>query len=135
MLHLIRNLLRSLFRKNNKPIDETEEPIASIHFDMHDNEMISIKCYTPNLSTMTDEDIASFAESYAQLLANINDGMYNQSIVKIIKDNVDYDNYKEVLLFNNILSFWAIFHVENKKNISTNKLAPLIKPTQVFKRQ
>lgn len=135
MLHLIRNLLKNFFRISEpKDSKENKETVASIHFDLHKDNYISIKCYTPDIEDMSDDDIATFAEDYAHLLSNVNDGVYNQSIVKIIKDNIDHNNPKEVLLFNNILAFWSIFHVDNKKNYHKNQTAPLIKPTQVFKR-
>lgn len=135
MLHLIRNLLKNFFSSSQIIDEETDkETIASIHFDLHKDNYISIKCYTPDISDMTNDEIATFAEDYAHLLSNVNDGIYNQSIVKIIKDNIDHNNPKEILLFNNILAFWSIFHVENKKNYHKNQVSPLIKPTQVFKR-
>jgi hypothetical protein len=135
MLQLIKNLFKNCFKKDSTSSDKTVDEIASIRFDLQDNEMISIKCYIPDLTDITEEEITSFAENYAQLLANINDGKYNQSILKIIKDNINPEDHKEVLLFNNILSFWAIYHAENKKNISKNRVSPMIKPSQVFKRQ
>ena len=74
------------------------------------------------------------AENYAKLLSNIMDGFYSQKIADILLSNSDKEDEKTVLLINNILSFWSVFHVENYKSLVKQSNQPLIRPSKVFKR-
>ena len=124
-----------LIKSTDKEHSDKETNITgSITFDIIDDKDIRIKCSLPDVKDFTNDELMNFAESYAKLLSNIMDGFYSQKIADILVTNPDKEDEKTVLLINNIISFWSVFHVENYKNLVKLSNQPLIRPSKVFKR-
>lgn len=124
-----------LIKSTDKNKDKKEVNITgSITFDIIDDKDIRIKCFLPDVKDLTNDELMGCAESYAKLLSNIMDGFYGQQIADILMTDSDKNDDKTVLLINNIISFWSVFHVENYKNVVKSYNHPLVRPSKVFKR-
>jgi hypothetical protein len=128
--------IKNYLTKSTDKKDETKEVniTGSITFDIIDDTDIRIKCSLPEVKDFTNDELMSCAENYAKLLSNIMDGFYSQKIADILLSNSDKEDEKTVLLVNNIISFWSVFHVENYKNLVKYSNQPLVRPSKVFKR-
>lgn len=132
----------TLFKTNkNKIKNQTssqEEYDASILFGLlnKDNDSVDIKCTLPNVTHKSIEEIMIISEKYAELLAYLNTEQFNKHIYQILNDNKkqNNDNYKYVMLIDNIIHFWDVFYnLENKKQYQKYKTdQPLIRPSQAF---
>lgn len=128
--------IKNYLIKSTDKNDETKEVniTGSITFDIIDDTDIRIKCSLPEVKDFTNDELMRSAENYAKLLSNIMDGFYSQKIADILLTNSDKEDEKTVLLVNNIISFWSVFHVENYKNLVKYSNQPLVRPSKVFKR-
>jgi hypothetical protein len=126
----IKNYLIKSTDKDKKEVNVT----GSIIFDIIDDTDVRIKCFLPDTKDLTNDQLMSCAENYAKLLSNIMDGFYGQQIADILTTNSDKNDDKTVLLINNIISFWSVFHVENYKSLVKSHNHPLVRPSKVFKR-
>lgn len=129
--------------KNKKSIsskkDQSDEHIATLFFGIldSDKDAVDIKCLLPNVENKKIEEIIDIAEKYAQLLVLINTNNLNKNISDILnkhKEN-NKENYKQIMLVDNIMSFWNIFYnMESKKYFQKYKSnEPIIRPSEAFK--
>lgn len=134
-LNIFTHIKNYLIKSTDKKGDEKEINITgSIAFDIIDDIDVRIKCSLPDVKDFTNDQLMNCAENYAKLLSNILDGFYSQKISDILLSNCNKEDEKTVLLVNNIISFWSVFHVENYKNLVKNSNQPLVRPSKVFKR-
>jgi hypothetical protein len=134
-LDIFTRIKNYLIKSTDKINDEKEINITgSITFEIVDDTDIRIRCSLPDVQNFTNDELMNCAENYAKLLSNIMDGFYSQKIADILLSNSDKEDEKTVLLINNILSFWSVFHVENYKSLVKQSNQPLIRPSKVFKR-
>ena len=134
-LDIFTRIKNYLIKSTDKINDEKKINITgSITFEIVDDTDIRIRCSLPDVQNFTNDELMNCAENYAKLLSNIMDGFYSQKIADILLSNYDKEDEKTVLLINNILSFWSVFHVENYKSLVKQSNQPLIRPSKVFKR-
>ena len=134
-LDIFTRIKNYLIKSTDKINDEKKINITgSITFEIVDDTDIRIRCSLPDVQNFTNDELMNCAENYAKLLSNIMDGFYSQKIADILLSNSDKEDEKTVLLINNILSFWSVFHVENYKSLVKQSNQPLIRPSKVFKR-
>jgi hypothetical protein len=134
-LDIFTRIKNYLIKSTDKEIIEKEVNVTgSITFEIIDDTDIRIRCSLPDVKDFTNDDLMNCAENYAKLLSNIMDGFYSQKIADILLSNSDKEDEKTVLLVNNIISFWSVFHVENYKNLVKYSNQPLVRPSKVFKR-
>ena len=136
ILSLLEKFL-TLFKKKKIESNLINANLGSISFII--NEDTTVVVY--ELPTILDDnikDIPEIAEKYAKLLSAIAFGEMNDILFdnmrKMSKKMSSNDN--EVLLANNILSFWAILYKEKQNKAINNyqyKDVPLIRPSQAFK--
>jgi hypothetical protein len=131
-------LFRKNFFTNHKKETQTDsEYCASLFFGLLDknHDMVDIKCLLPDVTDKSSDQILSIAEKYAELLVIINTEAFNKKIYEILNKNKNIDNHKEVLLIDNIISFWnVLYEEESKKQFSKYKLSqPMIKPSEAFR--
>jgi hypothetical protein len=126
--------IKNCLIKSSDKTEEKENITGSITFDIIDSKDIRIKCFLPDIKDFSNDELMSCAENYAKLLSNIMNGFYGQKIADILMTDSDKNDDKTVLLINNIISFWSVFHVENYKNAVKSYNHPLIRPSKVFKR-
>lgn len=126
----------TLFKKNRKNKQEETSYCASLFFGLldKDHDMVDIKCSLPDVSNKSSDQILSIAEKYAELLVVINTESFNKKIYDILNKNKKIEDHKEILLIDNIISFWsALYEEENKKQLTKYKLSqPMIKPSEAF---
>ena len=134
-LDIFTRIKNYLIKSTDKINDEKKINITgSITFEIVDDTDIRIRCSLPDVQNFTNDELMNCAENYAKLLSNIMDGFYSQKIADILLSNSDKEDEKTVLLINNILYFWSVFHVENYKSLVKQSNQPLIRPSKVFKR-
>lgn len=135
------NFLILFKKKQNKQQTNksSDEHIATLFFGIlnSDKDTVDIKCLLPSVEDKTVEEIMGIAEKYAQLLVLINTNGFNKNISDILnmhKQN-NKENYKQIMLIDNIISFWDIFYnIENKKYFQKYKSnQPIIRPSEAFK--
>lgn len=127
------------FKKSNPKKQKDDEHTASLFFGLleKDKNSVDIKCIFPNVTNKSIDEISAIAEKYAQLLVLLNTEQFNQNILEILNKHksANQDNYKAIMLIDNIVSFWDMFYnMQNKKfyqQYKTNQ--PMIKPSEAFK--
>jgi hypothetical protein len=132
-------LFRSNKSKNQAKNTSSEEHIATLFFGIldSDKEIVDIKCLLPNVENKNSDEIIYIAEKYAQLLVLINSESFNKNISDILNSHKtkNQENYKQIMLIDNIVSFWDIlYNMQNKKYYQKYKSTqPLIRPSEAFK--
>lgn len=122
--------------KHKEPFskDTLTEVLGYITFKLNKDQTINILCHIPETNNISNSKMTEMAEQYAQLLVCINEGLLSSEIAELIKSSIkesDFDQDK--LFFENVLTFWAIHHVEYLKKNKTKSNQPLIMPSAVFK--
>ena len=113
--------------------------VATLSFGIleSDKDTVDIKCLLPDVDTKTIEEIVDIAEKYAQLLVLINTEGFSKNISDILDNHKKNhkENYKHIMLIDNIMSFWDIFYnLQTKKYYQKYKSnQPVIKPSEAFK--
>lgn len=145
MLNLFRiyeNFLILFNKSSNKTNDKKDvdkEHIASLYLGIieNDKDTVDIKCLLPNVTEKTAVEISDIAEKYAQLLVLLNTDHFNKNIFSILNKHKEsnQDNYKTIMLIDNIVSYWDIFYNLQTKNMyrKYKSFEPMIKPSEAFK--
>lgn len=135
MLKNIFNYLYSLvYRQKKEEKSESSDALGYITFKLNKDQTINISCYIPETNNVSSSKMAEMAEQYAQLLVCINEGLLSSEIAELIKNSIkDSDFDQDKLFFENVLTFWAIHHVEFLKKNKTKSNQPLIMPSAVFR--
>jgi hypothetical protein len=133
----------TLFKKRKQDKSKRESPkidyAATLSFGIleSDKDTVDIKCLLPDVDTKSIEEIVDIAEKYAQLLVLINTEEFNKNISDILDNHKKNhkENYKHIMLIDNIISFWDIFYnMQTKKYYQKYKSnQPVIKPSEAFK--
>lgn len=140
MLKQIFGFLYGLVYKNPAPVKEQEKKpdltdvIGYITFKLNKDETINILCHIPETKDLSNSKMTDMAEKYAQLLVCINEGLLSTEIAELIKNSISESDYdQDKLFFENVLTFWAIHHIEYLKKKKTRSDQPLIMPSSVFR--
>lgn len=107
--------------------------IGSINFRLTPNAEIDIEFNHQDITNSSVEEISSLAESYANLIVLINNGLLKKQLLDVIKiyKKENMNNDKNTLLLDNVLFFNQLLQ-EELKTIK-KETGPLIKPSLVFK--
>lgn len=148
MRHIYQILQRflTLFKKRTKPNSDlistnnqhlsTEEYIGSLTFKLTNHGDVDISCGFPDAVDWNNAIILEMAEKYAQFLLLINEGHTQEDILSILRGKEkDLDIHeKDRLFINNIITFWAMLHVEQQTVRTTKDKTdqPVIRPLAVF---
>ena len=128
--------LLSFFKPSpEKLIKENQFNIGNLLFKFTDSLDVNITCEIPSVETLSLEEIGELSEKYAELIVYVNNGLFKEEILKILKNNAKKtDDPKEILYINNVITFCDIIHNELIKVKSKLKGdQPLIRPSSVFK--
>jgi hypothetical protein len=128
--------LLSFFKPSSeKPVKENQFNIGNLLFKFTDSLDVNITCEIPSVETLSLEEIGELSEKYAELIVYVNNGLFKEEILKILKNNAKKtDDPKEILYINNVITFCDIIHNELIKVKSKLKGdQPLIRPSSVFK--
>jgi hypothetical protein len=121
--------------KNKINKDIAHKKIAYVNFELLDNYSVNIDLSMPQSSFLDPVAMAAVSERYAEFLFLINQGLFKDRILDILKKEVNPDDDNSYLLSDNIITFWGLLYDEHKKlkkeYLQTHQ--PLIKPSQVFK--
>lgn len=136
LIYRILDKLSTLF-SNKKSVSKKRETIGSVSFIINKDDSIDIECLMPLITNANIDSVPSIAEKYANALNSITMGDLNDSLYENIKELASSsESNQQILLVNNIISFWSILYKEKQKQYSNkyiNKYHPLIRPSQVFK--
>lgn len=131
-------MLRSLikFFKKSKSINDTKPNTSGASFSIGFDDKIDLLLSIPDTSTMSGDDIAHYAEKYAQLLILINHGALKNDLIQTLKNQSINSNISinDQLFFNSTISMYnaLLTTIDSAyKNIEENE--PLIKPSAVFR--
>lgn len=134
--------LKRLFSTATKPKTETDsksyfvkdEYIGMLSFHLTDQSDIDVQFALPKVDTLDAKLIPDLAEKYASFLMAINDGYLRDNIVNMIEGHLKkYQNPNEILFWDNVITSWALQHVEaQEKKQKSKKDQPLIRPLAVF---
>lgn len=119
----------------NEDTQKQQEYIGSLCFRLTADSDIDLEYELPNIGNKSLEQMSGLAEQYAEFLMAINDGYLKDEVVAIINNHADRTrDPKQKLFWDNILSFWAILHVEAQKNKHNQSKSdqPLIRPLSAF---
>lgn len=128
----------TLFRRN-KQAKSDKEHIASLFFGImdKDKDAVDIKCVLPDIQNKNITEISEIAERFAQLLVLLNTDHFNKNIYNILtkQKKVKAEDYKTIMLIDNIISYWDIFYnLQNKTMQKKYKSKePMVKPSEAFK--
>lgn len=142
MLYRIINKLKHLFVSKPKEVETQkiattatkENYIGMLTFNLTDQSDIDVQYALPEVDNIDIKIIPDLAEKYAYFLMSINDGYLRDSIIQIVEKNLKkHQNSNEILFWENVMTSWAMLHVEaNAKKQKTKKDQPLIRPLSVF---
>lgn len=112
----------------------TEEYIGMLSFHLTDESDIDVQFALPKVDNLDTKRIPDLAEKYASFLMAINDGYLRDHIIQMIEGNLKKNqNPNEILFWDNVITSWALQHVEAQEKKRKNKKdQPLIRPLSVF---
>lgn len=107
---------------------------GSITFNLYKNCSVDIFCYIPETKNMDNNKLTQEAEDFGKFISSITDGLVSDTIVSLLdKTKKETNDPNEQLFIENILFFWAMTHVDRKKEKEKRSSSrPVIKPTAVF---
>jgi hypothetical protein len=124
-----------IFHKNSYSKQQTDEYIGSLSFKLTSNSEIDLEYVLPDITNKSIQEMSYLAEQYAEFLMAINEGYLRDEILSIMNKKADTTrDSQEKLFWDNIISFWAMLHIEvqqEKKNRSKSE-KPLIRPLSTF---
>lgn len=121
-------------KKGGSPPPDAQEYIGSLSFAVTIDSDIDVSYALPNVEHIETSQISVLAERYAEFLMAIHEGYLRDDVVKMIQNHVNKrNNMNETLFWENVITFWALLHVEaqEKKRQNTTD-QPLIRPLSAF---
>lgn len=122
------------FSKKQQKKYKYDDNIGGLSFRLNHNKSVDISCYMPETDNMSNDQLTSSAENYANLLLYINEGLLMQDIIKFIQKTIDdTDNMHDKLYLENVLLFWGMLHIEHQKKYKHKYNQPVIRPLAAFR--
>lgn len=138
MIKLIKTYLYNFFKLesiNNQNI-ETENQNSTnpyIQFILNKDNHIEISCGLEHTSSLNNDLIIELSEKYAELLLGISNSLLKNDIVETLKkESKNSEDYKKILLIDNIISFYETLQKERLKTSAFYHL-PVVLPSMAFR--
>jgi hypothetical protein len=117
-----------------KKSSNDEQGTGGLSFILNHNKSVDVSCYIPETDNMSNDELTSSAENYANLLLYINEGLLMPDIIKFIQKRIDNtDNIQDKLFLENVLVFWGLLHIEHQKKTRHKPNQPVIRPLSAFR--
>jgi hypothetical protein len=140
MLLKIIQFITKLFYKPKILVPSKEQLLSleddyacEINFKVTYDQNIDIEFIHPSVQESSIEDISLLAETCANLVVLLNNGLFKKDILTLIKNRKKQhmNNEKNTLLLDNILFFSNLLQDELKNAKTAN--SPLVRPSAAFK--
>ena len=134
-MSLFRKMLKKLYHYwlgyKSTTKDTSLSNIHTISVVLYPNLMIDILTTHPSIQNMSQEEILTESEKFAELLLYISNDLLDNKILGIIEKKITKaSDISEKLFYENVLTFYDI--LKKEFNIANNKNSPLIRPRSVF---
>lgn len=105
--------------------------IHSVSIVLHSNDTVDIIMMHPDLDPLSDNEVSTEAEKFAELLVYITNALMEPKLLATIANKSKLtENVKEQLFYDNVISYYNIVKAEFEHNLLEK--GPLIRPSAVF---
>lgn len=136
MISYIKKFLYRLFSEKKQEIIEDKnlkDYICEVNFKLTPDQNIDIEFLYDNVKDSSVDEISILAETCANLIVLINNGLMKKDLLNTIKNNKkqNMNNEKNTLFLDNVLFFNNLLQDELKAIKKDN--GPLIRPSMAFR--